>query len=401
MYYLHHYFDPDFSHLKLSPREAADGSVDYRYLGYVQNVVAGQVLAEIVDLDEHPDIRRDPRFIYPHRHLPNGSNCVVHPENPDRLIAAVNGYCFYHQGRINVKKLLNVRGNVGFHTGNIFFVGDLAVHGDVQTGFSLRAANILIKGHMESGKVNAQGDIVCLAGVKGASCCSLGVSGPESESHEERYFEESLPSALLDAAGTIRLPFCENVQLRAKGNIIIDGSCLHSTIYAGGNLIIKGRLQGGSVYANKTVYVGQQLGSDYASPTRIFMGYSPFEFLHLQKIESSIRYLMGKSAYFRKQAGRNEVMEQEYRPRLELVTRKLAIANGRREGLWRQFAVDEENAPDCRVIVSGKIMPGCEISIARAFYRSDDILENGEFMLRDEEVVRTAPSVPFAGGRGS
>ncbi|MDR2743684.1 MAG: FapA family protein, partial [Desulfovibrio sp.] len=82
MYYLRHYFDPDFRHTQLSPTQDPDGTVSLRYLGYVQNVVAGQVLAELVNLDVHPDAARDTRFIYQERHLPIGPNCAPHSENP-------------------------------------------------------------------------------------------------------------------------------------------------------------------------------------------------------------------------------------------------------------------------------------------------------------------------------
>ncbi len=390
MYYLHHYFDPDFSHMNLAPVEGADGSVDYRYLGYVQNVVAGQLLAELIDLDKFPNVKTDPRFIYRHRHLPCGPNCAPHPANPDKLRAAANGYCFYHNGLISVKKLLNVRGNVGFHTGNIFFVGDLSVHGDVQTGFAVQANNVLVKGHIESAKVKATGGIVCLAGVKGTNTSAIEGDTPS------RKIEEELPSTLLDAGGNIRLPFCEHVQLRAKGNIIIDGSCLHSTIYAGGNLVVKGRLQGGAVYANGVVYVEGQLGSDYTTTTRIMMGYNPFDFLSLQKLESQIGYLKDKASYFEKQSARNHVMKQEYAPRLELVQRKLKIAHTKRNALWRKFAVDELNAPKCRVIVPGKVMPGCEIGIARAFYRTDRSYADVAFLLEHDEITTSYPAVNTA-----
>ena len=260
MYYLHHYFDPDFSHVRLTPAEGADDVVDSRYLGYVQNVVAGQVLAEIIDLEQHPDTPRDPRFIYRERHLPIGPNCALHRENPDRIVAAANGYVFYHDGLISVKKLLNVRGNVGFHTGNILFVGDLAVHGDVLTNFAVQARNVLVKGHVESAKVKAVEDLVCLSGIKGANTSAVD-DGPVKSADLDGH----IPSTLIEAGGNIRLPFCEHVQIRARGNVIIDGSCLHSTLYVGGNLVIKGRLQGGVVYANRAVYVEGQFGGDYTT----------------------------------------------------------------------------------------------------------------------------------------
>lgn len=46
-YYLRHFFNPDFNHKKLRPETLKDGDVSQHYLGYVQNVVAGQVLAEV------------------------------------------------------------------------------------------------------------------------------------------------------------------------------------------------------------------------------------------------------------------------------------------------------------------------------------------------------------------
>ncbi len=265
MYYLHHYFNPDFSHVKLSPLEKADGSVDYRYLGYVQNVVAGQVLAELVELEKVPEGKRDPRFIYSQKYLPCGPNCAPHAQNPDKLISTTNGYCFYHGGLISVKKLLNIRGNLGFSTGNILFVGDISVHGDIQTGFAVSGQNLLVKGRVESSKVKSIGDIVVLGGVKGTSIegCKETVEAHceiDTDDNEKQY-KPNVPSGLLSAGGNIRLPFCEHIQLRAKGNVIIDGSCLHSTLYVGGNLIVKGRLQAGLFMPTKLYTLKGSLGA--------------------------------------------------------------------------------------------------------------------------------------------
>lgn len=379
MYYLLHHFDPDFSHLKLTPEQRSDGSAELRNLGYVQNVVAGQVLAEILEMDKYPDMPRDPRFIYKKRHLPVGPNCLPHPDNPDKIISGVNGYVFYSNGLISVKKLLNVRGDVGFHTGNIFFVNDLAVHGDVHTGFSVQARNILVKGQVQSAKLKSAGDVVCLGGVKGANTSAVGDS-PNEIAHSDHY----VPSTLIEARGNIRLPFCEHVQLRAKGNVVIDGSCMHSTLYVGGSLLVKGRLQGGAVYANGIVCVEKQLGADYSVITKVMMGYNPFDFLTLQKLESQIRFLKDKLEYFKKMAARNEVMRLEYSPRIDVMERKLSIARKRHALLWQKFSVDEKNAPKCRIVAPGKVMPGCEIGIGRAFYKTDAMQSNVNFRLVEE-----------------
>jgi len=382
MYYLHHYFDPDFSHINRAPVESTDGNIDLRFLGYVQNVVSGQVLAEIIDLGAHPEIKADPRFLYPEKRLPIGPNCAPHKENPDKIVATANGYVFYHNGLITVKKLLNVRGNVGFHTGNIFFVGDLAAHGDVQTGFAIQAGNVLVKGHIESAKVKGVGDVVCLAGIKGNNTSEV-VEDPQEADETQTH----MPSTLVEAGGNLRLPFCEHVQLRARGNIIIDGSCVHSTLYVGGNLVVKGRLHGGAVYANGLVYVEGQLGADHTVPTKIMMGYAPFDFLALQKLEHQIAHFKDRLAFFERMAQRNQVMEQEYALRIELTTMKLNIFRERHRALWRKFAVDEANASKCRVVVPGKVMPGCEIGIARSFLKTTYMEYDTTFKLVGDEIV--------------
>ena len=392
MHYLLHYFDPDFSHLKLTPEQRSDGSAELRHLGYVQNVVEGQVLAELVDLQKHPGLPRDPRFIYKMKHLPIGPNCLAHPDNPDKIIAAANGYVFYHKGLISVKKLLNVRGDVGFHTGSIFFVNDICVHGDVHTGFSIQARNIQIKGQVQSAKLKSAGDVVCLGGAKGANTSDMdGV--PVGLAHSDDHY---VPNTLIAARGNIRLPFCEHVQLRAENNIIIDESCMHSTLYVGGNLLVKGRLQGGTVYANGVVCVEKQLGGHYSSPTKIMMGYTPFDFLQLQKLESQIRFLDDKVGYFTKMAARNGVMRLEYEPRQQVMQRKLAIARKRHACLWRKFSVDEKSAPQCRIVVPGTAMPGCEISIGKAFLKTERMEENITFLLSDDgnEIISRPNTMP-------
>lgn len=386
-YYLHHYFDPEFNHQKLRPREGADGSTDARYLGYVQNVVKGQVLAELVDMNHVPrhlaGVLPDRRYISDKPALPAGPNCGPHPDNENLIIALANGYCFYHNGLICVKRLLNVRNKVGFHTGNIFFVNDLAVHGDVQTGFSLQARNILIKGHMESVKVKARGDLVCLGGVTGANLRGFepetGAAPPDDE-------ETGLPSGLISARGSMRLAFCGHTQLRARKDIIIDGSCSHSTLYAGGNLVIKGRLHGGAVYAGKLVYVQEQLGSSLPGTTRVHLGSNPFLVLALQKADSQVRYLEGKVDYFRRRCAKNEVMDQECRPRLELASRQLDIIRRNRETLLADLELETPEPRMCRVVVPGTIMPGSEIVIAGASLKVTEEMRNKVFRLKNGHI---------------
>lgn len=391
-YYLRHYFAPDFSHRDVRPAPMADGTVDAHYLNYVQNVVAGQVLADLESLTDqqaeailHPvpdqeengdipnfDLKQteyDTRYIYQKRVFPLGPNCKPDPENPNRILAAVNGFCFYHNGLITVKRLLNVRRDMNFHTGNILFSGDVVVHGDVYPGFSLWGNTVLIKGRVDGGNVTARGRIDCQAGVKGA------------------------PTALVDAGGTVRLSFCEGARIKTKGNLIIDGNCLHSNLYVGGSLIVKGRLQGGHVHANGLVYVKEQLGGGQSANTIINLGYDPFLSLRLEELIDIITEQTKKVRYYEGRSLMNKLYEQQCAPLLELARIKLAQARESREKMARSFREEERKANRCRIVVPGTVHPGVEINIGQAHTKLVDEYRDVFFYLVDGDIVQGSPAV--------
>jgi hypothetical protein len=141
-YFLKHRFDPDFNHLKRKPSEREDGRLDHYNLNYVQNVLKGDVLAEWQEVTEADAVELDQRHLYPKKVFPRGPRTEVNPENPDQLLAADDGYVFYDAGLIRVKKLLNVRQDVDFSTGNVSFVNNMVVHGAVNPGFRVQAKNV-------------------------------------------------------------------------------------------------------------------------------------------------------------------------------------------------------------------------------------------------------------------
>ncbi len=121
-YYLRHYFNPDFDYQRAKPGGGLgnDDGADVYSLGYAQNVISGQILAEIVPLEE-AGADYDKRFTREVPELPQGPNTRIDPRYPRFLLSDAKGYVFYNDGKITVKKLLNVRQDVSFATGNIYF----------------------------------------------------------------------------------------------------------------------------------------------------------------------------------------------------------------------------------------------------------------------------------------
>ena len=367
-YYLRHYFDPDMDHLTLKPRAGAGDSADRYNLGYVQNAVSGQVLAEVIPLAETENMPRssvNPRFIRPTATLPQGPNTRIDPQYPQYLLADANGYVFYHEGQITVKKLLNVRGDVDFSTGNIFFVGDIAVHGNVRAGFEVQGNRILIIGMVEGGVIRARSDLALQGGARG------GVSN----------------RCLLSTGGNLRLPFAEKAELRAGNNIFIERTCQHAVIYAGSSLVVKDRLQGGVTHARNIVYVANQLGTTTASPTAIHLGYNAPRVRQLAKLDTHLEELVARVTHYTAVAGHLPPDSTPTTRKLAMAKHKLALLRERRDHIWTALLEDERQAQACRLIAPGIVYPGVEVSIGKHTRIVDTLYNSVVFRLWEGEVA--------------
>ncbi|MBO4300582.1 MAG: DUF342 domain-containing protein, partial [Desulfovibrio sp.] len=267
MYYLMHHFNPDFDRLHLKPSEKgteATGS-DLYNLGYAQNVLAGQKLAELIPIDE-PGPEHDPRFCINQPVLPVGFNTCVDPNNPMVLLASASGHVFYMNDKITVKTLLNVPQDVDFKTGNIFFIGDVAVHGSVKAGFAVHGNNVRVMGVVEGADVRAHTHLLIEGGVWGG----VGEKG------------------LVHAGGNLKCQFLEKAEARARGNMLLNQNCLFSTVYAGASLAVQGKIYGGEINATGNILAGTQLGNRAEISTVVHLGYDPITTLHLKRIDKLI-----------------------------------------------------------------------------------------------------------------
>jgi uncharacterized protein (DUF342 family) len=378
-YYLRHYFDPDMNYHALKPRVLSDHEADRYNLGYVQNVISGQVLAQTVpldDLSDAPPVSLDPRFLLDEPILPQGPNTRVEPDYPQYLLADANGYVFYLNNLITVKKVLNVRSDVDFHTGNIFFVGDVAVHGDVRAGFEVQANRVMVKGMVEGGVVRARNDLALRGGARG------GAGG----------------RCLLSAGGNMRLAFAEKAELRAGGAVYIERTCQHAVIFAGESLLVKDRLQGGKIHVRRTAYVENQLGTSSGAPTAVSLGYSALRVRQMEKLDVALDDIETRVAHYTAVAGHLPPDSTPASRKLAMARQKLALLRQRRESIWDSLQKDERLAETCLLVVPGTVHPGVEISIGRAFLYVERTYKSVTFRLADGKII-IDPVIPTHSSR--
>ena len=375
-YYLRHYFNPDFDYLRPKPGIGEDGeSSDLYSLGYVQNVIAGQLLAEVIPL-EQAGAEPDPRFVLSRPVLPGGANTRVDPAYPNYLLSTSNGYVFYNNGKITVKRLLNVRQDVSFRTGNIFFVGDMAVHGSVRSGFSVQANNLRIMGMVEGGVARARRDLMVDGGARGGAG----------------------QHCLLDAGDKLLTPFLEKIEARARGNMVVEKYCLYSTVYAGANMVVREQVYGSTINAYGSVYVGRQLGNKAAISTKIYLGYDPLSIRQLEKIDKIISGLSQSITHLKAVAGHLPPDANEASRKLARLVEQRERMKQRTE-LWSKLYLDENYMQNCRLMVPGKVYPGVEISVGRAFMLVERPYENVLFRLCYDDII-VEPLPPADKGKG-
>jgi uncharacterized protein (DUF342 family) len=366
-YLLRYHFDPDYERRRLRPKNREDGSVDQFDLGYAQNVVAGQLLAEWEEID--PDEPQEPETILSDDlAFPHGEGCRVDPSNPRRLLAAVNGHVSCVDGLILVRETLSIGRDIDFHTGNIVAVGDVLVGGGVRSGFLVMGRNITVRGTVEAAKLRAMGGVSCQAGIQGGGRCTV------------------------RAGKSIRAKYCENAVLHAGQNILIDGASMHCRLFAGEKLAVKGRLAGGEAYCGEAVYVGEQLGGGSQSQTRLLLGYDPARIHKDQHLKARVRELVMELATCREERSRGGERAAACGENLARLERLLESCRMQLAQLWSHPAAMRRFSA-CRVIVPGHVGANVEIGIGEAVLAVPEETRDVVFRYVDGEIVMEHPAL--------
>jgi len=241
---------------KIKPKEDEHGNLDFKELTLIQNVEKDQKIAEAIPPvkgNEGCDIFGEnipPKDVIAAA-LPPGKNVYADPNNPNILLAAIDGNVKLRGKNIDVNPVFLVKENVDFETGNIDFLGSVFIKGDVKSGFSVKAKHdIQINGIVEDAILEAGGEILLKGGFVGKG------------------------EGKITAQGKVIAQFCDNQQIFCEGDIEIHDYVMHSHIETKGNLTVTsqtGLIVGGEIYALKGI-VAKITGNDNYTQTAIFIG---------------------------------------------------------------------------------------------------------------------------------
>jgi len=253
--YIVYSFERNTSQVKLKEK---NGRVDFKELNLIQNVVEGQVLARKLPPERGESGRTVTGKLLPAKdgkdcEIPIGKNVRL-SEDGASAIAEINGQVVITGDKINVEPIFVVEGDVNLKTGNILFLGTVMVKGNVEDGFSVKAAgNIEVTGSVGKCDLDAEGDIIVHQGIAGKT------TGKVLSGH------------------SVFARFIENATVEAAENVVVSDGIINSTIIANKKIICKGKraaIVGGHLRASEEINA-KILGSVSGSETILEVGYDP------------------------------------------------------------------------------------------------------------------------------
>ncbi len=295
--YLVDYF---LRHVERLPEMDEFGNVNYMSLGAEQNVKKGDLICEAIPPTEgiagrtvlNQELRcKNGKSVS----IPKGKNTQV-SEDGNKLIASIDGRVEFSGRYFSVKPLLEIPGNVDYSTGNINFIGDVLIHGDVCSGFSVKAmGDIKVDGVIESCEIEAGGDLIVVKGIVGNM------------------------ETIVRSQHNIYSKYLVNSIVHARQNVHTD-SIRYSNVYSDGEVQVcsgRGLIVGGQIRAAQGIEA-KIVGSVYESPTSVFLGGQPYANFEKQLLSRNIKEMKDEMEKLERQPDSPYKSKQMSKLRLEL-----------------------------------------------------------------------------------
>ena len=363
------------------PTILEDGRVDFRDLNLINSVAKGQILCTLVPPSpgkpgktvtgiDVPALNGKPAA------LPKGKN-VGNSEDGHSLLATIDGQVVLIDGKINVFATYEVQADVDNSTGNISFVGNIIVRGNVLSGFTLEAGgNVEVLGVVEGAVIKAGGDIILRRGMQG------------------------MGKGLLVSEGDIIAKYIEHSNLEAKKDIKAE-AIMHSNVKCGNKLELagkKGLLVGGTCKVGKEISA-KIIGSQMATVTDIEVGVDPtlrerYKQIRdevassesdIKKADQAITLLKKFEASGMLTPDKQEMMTKSVRTKIFLSAR----VNELREEMIQIEAKLQQEAFG-RIRSQGYIYPGTKVAIGSCLMYVKDNLQYCT-LYRDGADIRVGP----------
>lgn len=143
--------------------EDNEGRVDFKSIGTVEAIKEGQVLAIKHDGNPGQDGKDITGVVKKHKNgkkltLKAGEGCTI---KDNTIVSTTSGRPSLKNGVVHVNQIYTISEDVGIKTGNIKFIGNIVIDGEVNEGMKVEAGNdIEIKKNVDRSEIKAKGNIL-------------------------------------------------------------------------------------------------------------------------------------------------------------------------------------------------------------------------------------------------
>jgi uncharacterized protein (DUF342 family) len=365
--------------LEALPKEGEDGRVDFREVSVLHNVRKGDILA----VKKPATKGTDGKDIHARevQAKPGKDKTVVLGRNVAwsddglQLVATADGEPTLFGNRVSVLSVHEVVGGVNYHSGNIDFLGNVVIKGNVESGFTVKAeGDITISGSIEAATIQCGGSLTVIGGIIGQDKTEI------------------------RCGGNLTAHYIERASVEVGGDIKVRDAIMHSRVSAGGSILLYGRkglLVGGICRAGEEIEL-QVLGSRLGTATEIEVGVNPGLRVELIQVEEKIKNNMEnldksqKILVILERDNRNAAPERiEMREKLTrtvaALTQETHELERRRRELQEEIQLRYQDRG--RIKARDTIYPGVRVTIGKAIMAVKDEIRYATLTYSEGEVV--------------
>lgn len=358
-----------------TPKMLSDGSADYKNLDLFETVHENDVLVVNVPPEDGTAGYTVKGKVLPAAKgkealLPKGKNVAISDDGKS-LVALKSGRVDYINGKVEISDMYKISGDVDMSIGNIDFIGDLIIYGNINSGFILKTTgNIEVHGFVDASTLISGKDIILKNGFQGNDRGNL------------------------KAEGNIVARFIERGKVEAKRSVFAD-YIVHSMVTAGETVVMKGKhgkIIGGLVRAGKEI-AAISAGSASGENTSLEVGISPELRMRLADLESKriqLKAQLDKMDNIARVLPSAHVESEErlaMRQKLLEARKQLAENYNNMINEIEEIKLRLTKLSDGRIHIFSKAYPDVKIMVDSCFYTIKTLMEYVTFKNKEGEVV--------------
>lgn len=291
--------------------------------------------------------------------------------------ANFSGRAEYSNGYMVVSHVLEITGDVDNTYGDIDFIGDVKVYGDVITRMTVKASGfITVEGHVEGAHLIAGKGVILKNGMQGNGIGRIDTTGEV----EGRFFEQTA----IHATGSLHANAILNCDIEVEGNVIVEGTM---------GALVAGRTRAGVLV--QAAYIGNTVGIT----TKVIVGSEGNEAARIKKLQEE---LVEANQELYKSEGKIKMLEEAIEKGMgdkvvmdvkkELLRQKIVLAAEikDKEAQCRKLGAVLEYSSGAQVVIQKQAYPGTWVTVNGAHMRVPDVVKNITIKKKGEDACMFA-----------